>query len=140
MELSLVILILIALIAVTFMGATAWKKGSDRTMAILMIRNAQMGMRTHVQIEGIETPTDLNMPENIFGQNKFVSNGIDFATGLPKPVGALPDHPNSNQSFDFVAGDGDIIPPLGELYICTGGGGGVSDFTYNPIPSVYEQW
>lgn len=140
LELTVVIVVLLGLIGVTFVGAQAWKRGSDRAMSILLIRSAQMGMRAHCQVEGITEATYTDMPEAVFGKDKYVANGIDRSTGLQKPVGALPDHPSKNFSFDFVSGDGDIIPPQGQLYICTGGGGSIGDLTYNPKPSRYAQW
>lgn len=139
-ELTVVILVIFSLIGVTFVGVSAWKRGSDRTIAILEIRSAQMGMRTHCQIEGIEGSTLTDLPDFIFGQGKYVPNGIDRGTGLPKEDGELPEHPVSGQNFDFVAGSGDIIPAYGELYICTGGGGSLTDYTYNPQPAIYKQW
>lgn len=140
LELTVVILVFLGLMGILYVGAKAWKRGSDRSMSILLIRSAQMGLRSHVQIEGITDSSYPDLPEALFGHGKFVSNGIDRDTGLPKPVGSLPDHPVPSLSFDFVASDSDLIPPVGELYICTGGGGSVNDFTYNPQPSVYKQW
>ncbi len=139
-ELTVVIMVLLGLITVVFVGGKAWKRGSDRSMALIMIRNAQMGLRAYCQIEDVTTPTYPNLPEALFGQDRFVSNGIDRETGLAKPAGTLPNHPVSGLSFDYVAGDGDVVPPLGTLYICTGGSSGVNDFTYNPQPSIYRQW
>lgn len=139
-ELTVVILVMFGLIAAVFLGTSAWKRGSDRTMAILMIRSAQQGLRSHIQIEGFDGANYPELPEQLFGQDKYVSNGTDRVTGLQKSVGELPDHPSKNQVFDFVAGDGDIVPPIGELYICTGGASSVNNFDYNPQPSIYEQW
>ena len=138
-ELTVVILVLLSLIVVLFVGATAWKKGTDRSGAIITIRNAQMGMRAFTQIEDIETASYSGLPEALFGQNRFVSNGTDNA-GNPKANGELPDHPVKGFDFDYVAGDGDAIPELGVLYIATGGSGGVSDYTYNPNPAAYQHW
>lgn len=134
-ELTVVILVLISLIAVLFIGARAWKRGSDRSAAVITIRNSQMGLRAHNRIEGIDDAgTFLNLPQQVFGQNKYVFNGAQKADG------ELPSHPANGQTFDFVAGNGDIIPPLGQLYICTGGISSLNDFTYNPTPNVYRQW
>ena len=146
-ELTVVILVLLSLIGVLFVGAAAWKRGSDRSAAILLIRNAQMGLRSHLQISGItETSTEdgtysvAGLQDELFGNQRFVYNGIDSDTGLPKAIGELPDHPKSGLSFDFVADSGDIVPAWGELYICTGGSGGVDDYTYNPNPTSYQHW
>lgn len=139
-ELTVVILVLLSLIAVLFIGGRSWKRGSDRSLSIITIRNTQMGLRSHVQISDVRETSQVDLPDAIFGSSRFVANGIDSQTGLPKAIGELPDHPVEGLDYDFVAGDGDIIPPLGTLYICTGGASGLNDFRYNPEPSVYGQW
>ncbi|MDB6078359.1 MAG: prepilin-type N-terminal cleavage/methylation protein [Akkermansiaceae bacterium] len=45
LELTVVILVLLSLISILFVGARAWKKGSDRAANIMNIRNTQQAMR-----------------------------------------------------------------------------------------------
>jgi prepilin-type N-terminal cleavage/methylation domain-containing protein len=45
LELTVVILVLLSLISILFVGARAWKKGSDRSANIMNLRNAQQAMR-----------------------------------------------------------------------------------------------
>ena len=45
LELTVVILVLLSLITILFVGAQAWKRGSDRSANILNIRNCQQAMR-----------------------------------------------------------------------------------------------
>jgi len=45
LELTVVILVLLSLITILFIGARAWKKGSDRSANIMNIRNCQQAMR-----------------------------------------------------------------------------------------------
>ena len=45
LELTVVILVLLSLISILFVGARAWKKGSDRSANIMNIRNCQQAMR-----------------------------------------------------------------------------------------------
>lgn len=47
LELTVVILVLLSLIAILFIGARAWKKGSDRAGCIMNIRNAQQAIRSY---------------------------------------------------------------------------------------------
>lgn len=47
LELTVVILVLLSLIAILFVGARAWKKGSDRSACIMNIRNVQQAVRGH---------------------------------------------------------------------------------------------
>lgn len=45
LELTVVILVLLSLISILFVGARAWKKGSDRSANIMNLRNCQQAMR-----------------------------------------------------------------------------------------------
>jgi type II secretory pathway pseudopilin PulG len=45
LELTVVILVLLSLISILFVGARAWKKGSDRSANVMNIRNCQQAMR-----------------------------------------------------------------------------------------------
>ena len=47
LELTVVILVLLSLITILFIGARAWKKGSDRSTNLINIRNCQQAMRGH---------------------------------------------------------------------------------------------
>jgi prepilin-type N-terminal cleavage/methylation domain-containing protein len=45
LELTVVILVLLSLISILFIGARAWKRGSDRAGCLIVIRNVQVAMR-----------------------------------------------------------------------------------------------
>ena len=45
LELTVVILVLLSLISILFVGARAWKQGSDRSANIMNLRNTQQAMR-----------------------------------------------------------------------------------------------
>jgi type II secretory pathway pseudopilin PulG len=51
LELTVVILVLLSLISILFVGARAWKKGSDRAANIMNLRNAQQAMRGHQNMQ-----------------------------------------------------------------------------------------
>jgi type II secretory pathway pseudopilin PulG len=53
LELTVVILVLLSLISILFVGARAWKKGSDRSANIMNIRNTQQAMRGHENMKGL---------------------------------------------------------------------------------------
>ena len=55
LELTVVILVLLSLISILFIGARAWKKGSDRSANILNIRNTQQAMRGHQNTKELKT-------------------------------------------------------------------------------------
>lgn len=46
LELTVVILVLLSLISILFIGARAWKKGSDKAGCIMNIRNVQQAVRS----------------------------------------------------------------------------------------------
>jgi len=54
LELTVVILVLLSLISILFVGARAWKKGSDRSANIMNIRNTQQAMRGHQNMKELE--------------------------------------------------------------------------------------
>ena len=49
-ELTVVIVVLLSLIGVLFVGATAWKNGSNRATCIVNIRNFQQAMRSYTNL------------------------------------------------------------------------------------------
>ena len=53
LELTVVILVLLSLISILFIGARAWKKGSDRAASILQIRNVQQAVRSYSNMNGL---------------------------------------------------------------------------------------
>jgi len=66
LELTVVILVLLSLITILFIGARAWKRGSDRAGCILQIRNVQNGY-----IPGQDVaPRDLKT--EVIGSGRFV--------------------------------------------------------------------
>lgn len=57
-ELTVVIVVLLALISVLFIGATAWRNGANRANCILNLRNIHQGVGSFVNIQNIpETAT-----------------------------------------------------------------------------------
>lgn len=104
LELTVVILVLLTLISILFIGANAWKRGSDRTLCILNIRNVQNGVRSFANLYGH------NPGESVPGLQMRV-------VGLGRFVEDTPTCPSSG-TYTYGAGFGiDTIPPLGELYL-----------------------
>lgn len=93
---GLAVLILLSAISVLFVGARAWKKGSDRAACIMNIRNVQQAVRGHQNLKSLDvgTPLDLN---DIFGPSGY----------LPQPVCPL------GGTYTFT----NTIPALGTV-IC----------------------
>ena len=68
LELTVVILVLLSLISILFIGARAWKAGSDRAGCILNIRNVQQAVRSYANMYSATT-----VPAgDLLGTGKFV--------------------------------------------------------------------
>jgi type II secretory pathway pseudopilin PulG len=76
LELTVVILVLLSLIAILFVGARAWKRGSDRAGCIMNIRNVQQAARGHMNMTN--TPSTVPAVSDIYG--------TDPNAYLPEPV------------------------------------------------------
>lgn len=100
LELTVVILVLLTLIAVLFIGANAWKNGSDRALCILNLQSVQKGVRSYSNLNG-RSPgeTVAGLQSEVIGLGRFVE--------------AMPACPG----FGSYATTGDLIPPLGSLYV-----------------------
>jgi prepilin-type N-terminal cleavage/methylation domain-containing protein len=84
LELTVVILVLLSLISILFIGARAWKKGSDRAGCILNIRNTQQAVRSFGNMYGVEPGAALStsnmatdpatLADAIVGTGNFMTN------------------------------------------------------------------
>ncbi len=123
LELTVVILVLLSLISILFIGARAWKKGSDRAASILQIRNVQQAVRSYSNMNGKnpgETVTGLSA--EIFGTGKFMENNPTAAT-----------HP-AGSSVSYTIAAPTVIPAVGTLYMTA------SDAEYAPATGTTGDW
>lgn len=107
LELTVVILVLLSLISVLFVGARAWKRGSDRAICIIQIQSVQKGVRSYANLYG-------------FGDGDNAPDLKNKVIGMGRFVQTTPICPASG-SYSFGVNYGvDTIPPVGELYLqCT---------------------
>lgn len=77
LELTVVILVLLSLISILFVGARAWKKGSDRSSNIMNIRNCQQAMR------GEQNMKQLNPGD------AFVQADLEEYIKFPQDIGTI---------------------------------------------------
>ena len=121
-EMTIVILVLLSLITTLFFGARAWKRGSDRTLCIINIRNVQQGVRAYANING-------------FSDGGSAPDLKSKVIGLGKYIEALPDCPSSG-TYAFGGAFGEnTIPPVGELYMqCD------LETADNHVPTAYSDW
>jgi prepilin-type N-terminal cleavage/methylation domain-containing protein len=119
LELTVVILVLLSLISILFIGARAWKKGSDRAANILNIRNVQQAVRAHANVRGLLESAALASTE-IVGTGKYLNS-----------VTA----PNSDISYTY----GTTVPAIGTLYLIAAYTSG-TDTDYAPTSGSYAEW
>lgn len=94
-ELTVVILVLLSLISILFVGARAWKKGSDRAGCIMNIRNMQQAARSQQNMYNLSSGGAL-ASSDLIGSDKFMENapvcpggGSYTHTGTVPAVGTL---------------------------------------------------
>ena len=78
-ELSVVVLVLLLFIAMTFVGVTAWKRGSDRAGCVMNIRHVQMAVRGYARVQSLQPGDDtgalvppVNLTSQLIGPGKYV--------------------------------------------------------------------
>jgi len=75
LELTVVILVLLSLITVLFVGARAWKRGSDRAGCLINIRNIQVAMRGDQNMRNSAPGgPGLDQANIIGGANAYITN------------------------------------------------------------------
>lgn len=126
LELTVVILVLLSLISILFVGARAWKKGSDRAANIMVVRNIQQAVRSYQNMNNINQGAALDMTATgpIVGPGDFIENA--------------PTHPVAGLSYTYSA----TIPAIGTLVATSTGtpssGGTTAD--YDPTSGSFSDW
>lgn len=112
LELTVVILVLLLLITVLFVGARAWKRGSDRTANILNIRNVQQAVRAHSNMTGLIPGSSTLHHETLFAGSDADSSqaGLVGLYYLPEPK---PPSASGVTSYTYL----NVVPEIGQLYI-----------------------
>ena len=104
LEMTVVILVLLAFITVLFVGARAWKRGSDRALCIIQIQGVQKAMRSYANLYGFEPGANApNLQSQIIGFGRFIETTPVCPSGYDYTFGAT-----------YGA---NTIPPLGGLYM-----------------------
>jgi len=120
LELTVVILVLLSLISILFIGARAWKKGSDRAANILNIRNVQQAVRAHANVRGLAIG-DALASGDIVGTGKYLN------TVTP---------PNTDVTYGYGA----AVPAMGTLYLVATYADAAATADYGPTPTSYTEW
>lgn len=97
LELTVVILVLLSLISILFIGARAWKEGSDKAGCIMNIRNVQQAVRSY---------------QNMNAKNSGDTLGSTDITGAGNFLEVAPACPGAG-AYTY----GTTIPAVGTLYM-----------------------
>lgn len=90
-ELTVVILVLLALVTVLFIGGRAWKRGSDRAGCIMNIRNAQQAVRSYQNLWGKNDGATLDFNADIVGAGNYIESFPSCpANGTYSPTSTIP--------------------------------------------------
>ena len=139
-ELTVVILVLLSLISILFIGAKAWKVGSDRAANVMNLRNVQQAVRGHAAINDI-AQEDTSVTPNITGGPVpkvaifgAASDGVGGYLRLPAPVATV--------SYTTPK---EINTKVGELYLVASATGAPvistgTQTTYGPKPGSTADW
>lgn len=104
LEVTVVILVLLSLIAILFVGVQGWKRGSDRALCIINIRNVQTGVRGLANVSGVDPGQNFpNLQGQLFGTGNF----LETSPACP----AL-----GNYTYGVDSGV-NTVPLVGELYL-----------------------
>jgi type II secretory pathway pseudopilin PulG len=95
LELTVVILVLLLLIGILFIGVQGWKRGADRSVNILNLRNSQQAMRSYANVHNVAEGGDVPQAA-IFGPTSYLPfpdpvATVTYSVPVPKatPVGVL---------------------------------------------------
>jgi prepilin-type N-terminal cleavage/methylation domain-containing protein len=114
MELTVCISVLLIIIMIVFIGANAWKRGSDRAGCVLTLRNVQMAARSYQNIYGYtyggrpyaENGTQ-DIASHLYAKGYIEKKLHDQATGIE----TCPSLGNYTRNAP------DVFPQAGELYM-----------------------
>ena len=128
LELTVVILVLLSLISILFIGARAWKKGSDRSANIMNVRNIQQAVR------GQQNSRDLRSTALVDDDAIFISriaggpiNSAGYLAEPKPPTGA------SDPIYLYATQYGDP----GDLYVLNPTlGDGIGEYFYDAAETI----
>lgn len=72
LELTVVILVLLTLVTVLFIGARAWKRGSDRAGCVMNIRNVQQALRSHQNLTALSDGATIDVESDLIGPGNYL--------------------------------------------------------------------
>jgi type II secretory pathway pseudopilin PulG len=113
LELTVVILVLLSLISILFIGARAWKKGSDKAGCIMNIRNVQQAVRSWQNMNNKNVGATYAVTTDIIGTGLFVESApVCPGGGSYSTATAVPDIGTAVLTCTLATTDGHVPPSL----------------------------
>lgn len=130
LELTVVIMVLLALVFILLIGAQAWKKGADRSGCLMNIRNAQQAIRSYQNMYVVQPFPTADVAGGPIPAGELVGDG-KFMESLPVcPATGLASTYVQDLSAEVAA-----VPPIGTAYLTCG----LAD-SDNHVPITTEGW
>lgn len=117
LELTVVILVLLTLIGILFIGARAWKSGSDRAQCMINASNVQKAVRGFQNARGLSEGTFINYVGTIVGPGCFFDSeptcatygDYEWKTQIPTPGVCFIDcwDPDNSAAYHYPQNSGD---------------------------------
>lgn len=133
-ELTVVVLVLLSLISILFIGAKAWKKGSDRAANVMNLRNVQQAVRGHAAMNDIPQADGTVTPAIVGGA---VTRAVIFGTS-DDGVGGYLRFPAQVATVSYTT-PSQINTATGTLYLVTSATG-LEGATYGPKTGSTRDW
>jgi prepilin-type N-terminal cleavage/methylation domain-containing protein len=139
-ELTVVILVLLSLISILFIGAKAWKVGSDRAANVMNLRNVQQAVRGHAAMNDIPQADASVTPAIVGGA---VPKAAIFGTA-GDGVGGYLRTPATVATVSYTT-PAEINTATGVLYLVASSTGAPvaasgTQTTYGPKPGSTADW
>jgi type II secretory pathway pseudopilin PulG len=132
LELTIVLSTLLVLITVIFVGARAWKRGTDRASCVLVLRNVQMATRSYQSLYGYNEggrPYAENGSQDIARQ--LYAKGYIEEKLYHQAIGTEP----CPGGGTYKSPAPDVFPVAGQLYLSCS-----LSAPHGHEPSVHEDW
>jgi hypothetical protein len=109
-----VIAVILSLTTVLFVGARAWKNGTDRTDCIANIKNVQTAVRSYQEVYGYSAG---GMPYAEGGTQDIASHLFAKGYITERQIAAIQGDDTCPGGGAYLRSHPDVFPPVGQLYV-----------------------
>ena len=113
LELSVILAVLLTLVAILFVGARAWIRGSDRAACVMIQRNVQVSVRSYQNLYGYNPGS---MPSADGGTQSIAQHLLDKGYINPEVFTTITGMNPCPGGGTFIIDQIDLFPPVGSIY------------------------